>query len=70
MFYSGFVVGDEGPQRILEIESHTDRVDSIQWAHSGLRFLSGSKDGSAIIWWFERQQWRNQYLDVTTKLPG
>ncbi|KAL1510019.1 hypothetical protein ABEB36_004677 [Hypothenemus hampei] len=63
-----YMKGDEGPQRILQTEAHTDRVDSIQWAHSGLRFLSGSKDGSAIIWWFERQQWKNIYLDMRTKL--
>ncbi|XP_066145385.1 PH-interacting protein isoform X1 [Euwallacea fornicatus] len=65
-----YMKGDEGPQRILETEAHTDRVDSIQWAHSGLRFLSGSKDGSAIVWWFERQQWKNLFLDMTSKLPG
>lgn len=60
--------GDEGPYRILETEAHTDRVDSIQWAHSGLRFLSGSKDGTANIWHFESQQWRSQKLNMTTKL--
>ncbi|XP_076257590.1 bromodomain and WD repeat-containing protein [Rhynchophorus ferrugineus] len=65
-----YMKGDEGPQRILETEAHTDRVDSIQWAHAGLKFLSGSKDGSAIIWWFERQQWKTLHLDMTTKLPN
>ena len=41
---------DEGaPKRILETESHTDTVDSIQWAHSGLKFVSGSKDGTALL---------------------
>uniref|UniRef100_A0AAR5Q514 Bromo domain-containing protein n=1 Tax=Dendroctonus ponderosae TaxID=77166 RepID=A0AAR5Q514_DENPD len=65
-----YMKGDEGPQRILETEAHTDRVDSIQWAHSGLKFLSGSKDGTAVIWWFERQQWKNLYLDMSTKLAS
>ncbi|XP_030752508.1 PH-interacting protein isoform X2 [Sitophilus oryzae] len=65
-----YMKGDEGPQRILETEAHTDRVDSIQWAHSGLKFLSGSKDGTAIIWWFEQQQWKNIHLDMTTKLSN
>lgn len=64
-----YMKGDEGPHRILEMEAHSDRVDSIQWAHSGLRFLSGSKDGMAIIWWFERQQWKSTHLNMTTKLP-
>ncbi|XP_072401421.1 bromodomain and WD repeat-containing protein 3 isoform X1 [Diabrotica undecimpunctata] len=63
-----YMKGDEGPHRILEMEAHSDRVDSIQWAHSGLRFLSGSKDGMAIIWWFEKQQWKSIHLDMTTKL--
>lgn len=60
--------GEEGPHRILEMEAHSDKVDSIQWAHSGLRFLSGSKDGMAIVWWFERQQWKSIHLDMTTRL--
>ncbi|CAH1970957.1 unnamed protein product [Acanthoscelides obtectus] len=66
-----YMRGDEAaPHRVLEAEAHSDRVDSVQWAHSGLRFLTGSKDGMAIVWWFERQQWRSTYLDMATKLPG
>lgn len=67
------MVGDsgyEGPHRILETEPHTDRVDSIQWAHSGLRFISGSKDGTAIIWRFTRQRWKTLILNMASKLPG
>ncbi|XP_018327576.1 bromodomain and WD repeat-containing protein 3 isoform X2 [Agrilus planipennis] len=60
-----FMRGDEGPHRILETEAHLDRVDSIQWAHRGLRFVSGSKDGSAHIWHFESQQWKNVPLSHT-----
>lgn len=62
--------GDEGPVRILETEVHTDRVDSLSWAHRGLRFMSGSKDGTAHIWHFETQQWKSKKLDMATKLPG
>lgn len=65
-----YMNGDEGPHRILEMEAHSDRVDSIQWAHSGLRFVSGSKDGMAIIWWFERQQWKSIHLDMSTKITN
>ncbi|KAK9885011.1 hypothetical protein WA026_009238 [Henosepilachna vigintioctopunctata] len=65
-----YMKGDEGPQRILESELHTDRVDSIQWAHSGIRFLSGSKDGSAVVWYFEDHQWKHIYLHMSTKLDG
>lgn len=62
--------GEEGPHRILETEAHTDRVDSICWAHNELRFISGSKDGTANIWYFERQHWKFTKLQMATKLPG
>jgi len=64
------MLGDEGPRRVLEIEAHSDTVDSIQWAHSGLKFISGSKDGTANVWHFEQQQWVHKQLLMTTKLPG
>lgn len=61
---------DEGvPKRILEVESHTDTVDSIQWAHNGLKFVSGSKDGTALLWRFETQQWKFDKLNMADKLP-
>lgn len=60
--------GDEGPQRILETEVHSDCVDSIAWANTGLRFLSGSKDGTARIWHFECQQWKSIELSIATNL--
>lgn len=61
--------GLAGPQRVLEVDAHTDRVDSIQWANSGLRFVSGSKDGTALIWRYQRQQWTHIKLSMSTKLP-
>lgn len=62
---------DEGaPKRILETESHTDTVDSIQWAHSGLKFVSGSKDGTALLWRFETQQWKFEKLNMAERLPS
>jgi bromodomain and WD repeat domain-containing protein 1/3 len=64
------MVGEEGPHRILENEAHSDRVDSIQWANHGLRFISGSKDGTAHIWHFERQRWSSFQLVMSSKLPG
>ncbi|QQP48736.1 Uncharacterized protein FKW44_009145, partial [Caligus rogercresseyi] len=57
----------EGPQRILEDNAHSDRVDSIQWCHgSGLRFVSGSKDGTARIWSYERLKWRKHLQQGVT----
>lgn len=63
-----YIMAEDGPKRILEIESHTDTVDSIQWAHSGLRFVSGSKDGTALVWRFETQQWKFEKLNMTDRL--
>eukprot|EP00095_Tigriopus_kingsejongensis_P000510 maker-scaffold367_size194084-snap-gene-0.46 protein:Tk00510 transcript:maker-scaffold367_size194084-snap-gene-0.46-mRNA-1 annotation:"bromodomain and wd repeat-containing protein 3 isoform x1" len=57
--------GLEGPVRILEEEAHADVVESIQWCNQpDLRFLSGSKDGTARIWRFTRQQWTSLVLDM------
>ena len=46
------------PEKICELEAHTDRVDSIQYSHRGDRFISGSKDGTARIWYFRASQWQ------------
>ncbi|XP_055544224.1 PH-interacting protein [Wyeomyia smithii] len=65
-----YLMGEDGPKRILETESHSDTVDSIQWAHNGLKFISGSKDGTALIWHFETQQWKSTRLVMTERLPS
>ena len=58
--------GREGPGKVLEQEAHTERVDSIQWANSPrLRFVSGSKDGTARIWSFRSGCWNSAVLKVT-----
>nr|CAB3226310.1 bromodomain and WD repeat-containing protein 3 [Phallusia mammillata] len=52
------------PCRINELSSHTDKVDSIWFAHNSLRFASGSCDGSARIWKFEKNEWKSSCLNV------
>ncbi|RWS23747.1 bromodomain and WD repeat-containing protein 3-like protein, partial [Leptotrombidium deliense] len=64
------VSAQNGPQKILEIEAHSDQVDSLQFSNIGFRFVSGSKDGTANIWWFERQEWKSHLLNMSEKLPG
>lgn len=64
------MAGLEGPTRVLEIEVHSDRVDSILWAHSHLKFVSGSKDGTGIIWYYHEQRWKYKILCMSTKFPG
>uniref|UniRef100_A0A8D3CX84 Pleckstrin homology domain interacting protein n=1 Tax=Scophthalmus maximus TaxID=52904 RepID=A0A8D3CX84_SCOMX len=58
------------PEKISELESHTDKVDSIQFSHCSDRFVSGSRDGTARIWQLQPQGWRSILLDMQTKLPG
>nr|XP_053636652.1 bromodomain and WD repeat-containing protein 3-like [Cherax quadricarinatus] len=62
--------GKDGVEKLIEIERHHDRVDSIQWCHSGLKFISGSRDGTALVWYYECQLWKNIVLNITTLLPG
>ncbi|KAM6162069.1 bromodomain and WD repeat-containing protein 1 [Erethizon dorsatum] len=66
MYFLGF----EAPEKIAELESHTDKVDSIQFCNSGDRFLSGSRDGTARIWRFEQLEWRSILLDMATRISG
>ncbi|XP_034117693.1 LOW QUALITY PROTEIN: bromodomain and WD repeat-containing protein 3 [Drosophila albomicans] len=65
-----YMMAEDGPKRILETEAYTDAVDSVQWSHRGLRFISGSKDGTAHIWTFESQQWKSLKLCMTERLAS
>ncbi|XP_042863346.1 bromodomain and WD repeat-containing protein 3-like isoform X2 [Penaeus japonicus] len=62
--------GEDGVEKLIETERHQDRVDSIQWCHKGLMFVSGSRDGTALVWRYETQQWKNLVLNMTDRLPG
>lgn len=55
-----------GPRRVLETPAHADAVDSLAWAHRGLRFVSGSKDGTAALWTLHATQWRHTPLRVAS----
>uniref|UniRef100_A0A8C7DC27 Pleckstrin homology domain interacting protein n=1 Tax=Oncorhynchus kisutch TaxID=8019 RepID=A0A8C7DC27_ONCKI len=65
-----FYFGSGQPQKISELESHTDKVDSIQFSNCSDRFVSGSRDGTARIWQLHQQEWRSILLDMQAKLPG
>lgn len=43
-------------------------VDSIQYSNHSTRFLSGSKDGTARIWKYERKQWKALLIDASKTL--
>ena len=56
----------DGPQRILEEGEHEDQVDSIQWCNtSQIRLLSGSSDGTARIWTYQRGRWNTIVLNMS-----
>ncbi|XP_069749711.1 bromodomain and WD repeat-containing protein 3-like isoform X4 [Narcine bancroftii] len=67
-----YYLGSGSPERISELASHTDKVIAIQFCNSNhsLRFLSGSRDGTARIWQYQHQEWKSIVLDMFTKLPG
>ena len=56
-----------GPYWCAELQGHKDKVDSIQFCNNGFRFVSGSKDGTAIIWRFTRNKWTPLVLDMDTQ---
>uniref|UniRef100_A0A6I8NJC7 Bromodomain and WD repeat domain containing 3 n=1 Tax=Ornithorhynchus anatinus TaxID=9258 RepID=A0A6I8NJC7_ORNAN len=55
-----YYLGSEAPEKIAELESHTDKVVAVQFCNNGdsLRFVSGSRDGTARIWQYQQQEWR------------
>ncbi|CAH1798894.1 unnamed protein product [Owenia fusiformis] len=55
------------PEKVSELESHSDRVDSICYSNHGDRFVSGSRDGTARIWRYERQDWKAIMLNMCNK---
>ncbi|KAM3861557.1 LOW QUALITY PROTEIN: PH-interacting protein [Diretmus argenteus] len=65
-----YYFGSGQPEKISELESHTDKVDSIQFSNCSDRFVSGSRDGTARIWQLQPPGWRSVLLDMQTKLPG
>uniref|UniRef100_A0A8C3RED8 Pleckstrin homology domain interacting protein n=1 Tax=Cyanoderma ruficeps TaxID=181631 RepID=A0A8C3RED8_9PASS len=61
-----YFFGSGQPEKISELEFHTDKVDSIQFSNSSSRFVSGSRDGTARIWQFKRREWKSILLDMAT----
>uniref|UniRef100_A0A674BYG6 Pleckstrin homology domain interacting protein n=1 Tax=Salmo trutta TaxID=8032 RepID=A0A674BYG6_SALTR len=62
-----FYFGSGQPQKISELETHADKVDSIQFSNCSDRFVSGSRDGTARIWQLHQQEWRSILLDMQAK---
>ncbi|KAM6465548.1 PH-interacting protein isoform 1-T1 [Liasis olivaceus] len=65
-----YFFGSGQPEKISELEFHTDKVDSIQFSNTSNRFVSGSRDGTARIWMFKRREWKSILLDMATRPSG
>lgn len=50
--------------RIAEFKAHDEKVDSLIFANSHLRFATGSKDGLAKVWEFSSGEWVSTELKV------
>lgn len=57
-----------GPYWLSELDLHRDQVDSIQFSNQGYRFITGSVDGTAIIWSYKAGEWKPLKLDMNTQL--
>lgn len=63
-----FFFDNNDPIKVGELETHSNLVDSIQFANNSARFLSGSKDGTALIWKYVSQNWKKITIDVSKTL--
>ncbi|GMT28914.1 hypothetical protein PFISCL1PPCAC_20211, partial [Pristionchus fissidentatus] len=52
-------------EKLKDITAHADKVDSLMWAHKGMRFLSGSKDGTVKIWQFRYGMWESMTMALS-----
>ncbi|XP_065906501.1 bromodomain and WD repeat-containing protein 3-like isoform X2 [Dysidea avara] len=46
-----------------ELHGHTDRIMIVKFGHTcSSLFATGSRDGTARVWWFKSGQWENRVL--------
>ncbi|KAG7223301.1 hypothetical protein INR49_015657, partial [Caranx melampygus] len=67
-----YYLGAETPMKVSEMDAHTDKVVVVQFSNNSdsLRFVSGSRDGTARIWHYQQQEWKSNTLDMAARLPG
>ena len=58
-----YLLRSDDVEKVFELETHKNVVDSIQYANNSLRFVSGSKDGMAHIWKYEHRSWNIIKID-------
>ena len=55
-------------EKIAELEGHSEPVDSLQFSNHGFSFATATNDGTARIFHFERQQWRQLIINCSQTL--
>lgn len=64
-----YYMDDDEPKKLHELECHSNWVDSILYANRSAHFLSGSKDGTAVIWRLdENNRWKGDLIDGSKTL--
>lgn len=58
----------DGPEKIAELANHADHVDSILYNNGGDRFLTGSRDGTAMVWNYVQGEWQAKCLDASQRI--
>uniref|UniRef100_A0A7N6AB87 Bromo domain-containing protein n=1 Tax=Anabas testudineus TaxID=64144 RepID=A0A7N6AB87_ANATE len=61
-----YYLGAETPMKVSEMDAHTDKIVVVQFSNNSdsLRFVSGSRDGTARIWHYQQQEWKSISLDM------
>uniref|UniRef100_A0AAQ5WZB5 Bromo domain-containing protein n=1 Tax=Amphiprion ocellaris TaxID=80972 RepID=A0AAQ5WZB5_AMPOC len=64
-----YYLGAETPMKVSEMDAHTDKVVVVQFSNNSdsLRFVSGSRDGTARIWHYQQQEWKSITLDMAAR---
>uniref|UniRef100_A0A8C5F4Z3 Bromo domain-containing protein n=1 Tax=Gadus morhua TaxID=8049 RepID=A0A8C5F4Z3_GADMO len=62
-----YYLGSDAPMKLSEMDAHgvATRTHALT-----LRFVSGSRDGTARIWQYQQQEWKSISLDIAARLPG
>uniref|UniRef100_A0A183CPF3 WD_REPEATS_REGION domain-containing protein n=1 Tax=Globodera pallida TaxID=36090 RepID=A0A183CPF3_GLOPA len=61
----------QGVERLYEFQAHSDRIDTLVWSHQSLRFVSGSKDGTAKVWNLDEEgRWSPVELNPFPAVPA
>uniref|UniRef100_A0A3P8XZC1 Bromo domain-containing protein n=1 Tax=Esox lucius TaxID=8010 RepID=A0A3P8XZC1_ESOLU len=60
-----YYLGSETPMKLSELDAHM-----VRHGREILRFVSGSRDGTARIWHYQQQEWKSITLDIATRLTA